>query len=561
MPLQRVAAIALAVGCAPALAAVRAERGEVRATPLEGPAPRRPAHTRGLGSVAYATPQRAYFDVGAADGLVLGTAIVARRGDVLPGRCSVDLVAEHAASCKVAGLRPGDVISYEPAPEPPEPKVPPPVVPETDLLRRAAVLEAAPAAPLVVFRSTAPAAPAPEIRRTRWFSASAGYAQWTSSGAGDLGAASVELAIRGAELGAGVTVDLAARGERWNPAGNPRFRPADDTRFYLWQAELTAPISRVTLSAGRVLPYAIPGASIFDGAAASLRLGPAEVGLFGGVVPEPDTTNPATDRSTGGAFWSLAHAFGARTGLRQDGRIAVVRSPELGTRYEATLGGGAWWKAAHLSAETQLGAGGEVESQGQVNVDALRLDLSANVLPGLSVGGGYRYTDLWVPDAAWALEPAIFSGRSTAADGWASWDLWIFRVGASGGFSRDAVTKLDRSWVGPEIGLPRLLGGRVALAAGYLEERGWLEGRSAWVQATYRHRSRLLLTARGTWTRSRPALSEGDELGLLASGSAELGRGFGVRATVLARSAMSLGEDGGAGATGIAAQGAVYASF
>jgi hypothetical protein len=167
-----------------------------------------------------------------------------------------------------------------------------------------------------------------------------------------------------------------------------------------------------------------------------------------------------------------------------------------------------------------------------------------------------------VPDAVAMLEPALFPGRSDAADGWASWDVWIFRVGASGGFSRDAVSKLDRTWVGPEIGLPRLFGGRLGITAGYHEERGWLEGRSAWAQAAFRQGERFHLLARGTWAHARPALADGDEFGLLASASVELGRGFGVRASALARTAASLGEEGGGSAPfGLAASAALYASY
>jgi hypothetical protein len=351
---------------------------------------------------------------------------------------------------------------------------------------------------------------------------------------------------------------VAARAERWNPA-NPRFRPDEETRLYVWQAQLTAPVSRATLSAGRILPYAIPGATVFDGAAASMRAGPAELGVFGGLVPEPDTLSPATDRSTGGGFWSLAHSFGSGAGVRQDGRLAVVTSPELGTRLEATLGGAAWWKAAYLSAEAQLGAGGEAQAAGAV--DAARLDASVRIAPGVSVGGGYRHAGLEWPAPAGELEPALFPGRSDAADAWATWDVGGLRVGASGGFSRDGGSKLERSWLGPEIGLPRLLGGRLRLSAGYLEERGWIEGRSAWAQVAYRTGARFGLSVRGTWTQDSAELPEGDEVGLLAALSADLGRGFGLRAAVLARTVAVSGEDAGSPPIGVGGSAVLHASY
>jgi len=341
---------------------------------------------------------------------------------------------------------------------------------------------------------------------------------------------------------------------------NPRFRPHDETRFYLWQAELTAPLSWATLSAGRVLPYGIPGATVFDGASASVRAGPAQIGVFGGVVPEPDTLMPTADRATGGAFWSVSRTFRGGAGMRQDGRLALVRSPELGTRFEATLGGGAWWKAAYLSAEAQIGAGGTARAPGYL--DAARADVTVQVAPGVSVGGGYRHTGLeWPAPAGVALEPARFPGRSDGGDARASWDVWIFRLGATGGFSRDAVSRMDRSWVGPELGIPRLLGRWGGISAGYLEEHGWLDGRSAWAQATLRSGERFRLVARGSWTHASSAAVDLDEVGFLASGSVELGRGFGLRATVLSRAAVSFQEGGGSTPFGLTGLGTVYASY
>jgi hypothetical protein len=546
----------LALAAVLARAGAPTPTGEVRATPLEGAAPRRPEHPRGTGLVVYATAGRAYLDVGAADGMPQGAVISLRGG---PEVCTADLVAEHSASCPATRLRAGDAIAFHAAPERPPPKPLPPLLPEEDLVRRAAALQAAPPAPLIEHKA-APQLVAEPVRRARRLVASAGWAQWSSTDSAGLGAARVDIGIRDAEIGAGLVLDLEARGERWVPGANPRFRPAEDTRFYLWQAQLTAPLSWARLSAGRVLPYGIPGASIFDGATASTRVGWAEVGLFGGVVPEPDTLEPTADRSTGGVFWSLSRDFRGRFGIRQDGRIAVVHSPELGTRYEATLGGSAWWKAAHLSAEAQLGTGGTAQSSGPL--DAARVDVSAHVLRSVSLGGGFRHTGLEWPAPYATLEPALFPGRSNAADGWASWDLWIFRLGATGGFSRDVGSGRDRSWFGPELGLPRLWRGQIAVTAGYLEERGWLEGRSAWLQASLRAGARFRFTTRGTWTHATPAVADADELGVLAAASAELGRGFGVRVSVLGRTAVSLtGEGGGSSPLGVTGAAAVYAAY
>jgi hypothetical protein len=134
-------------------------------------------------------------------------------------------------------------------------------------------------------------------------------------------------------------------------------------------------------------------------------------------------------------------------------------------------------------------------------------------------------------------------------------------VGASGGFSRDRASKLERSWAGPEIGLPRLFGGRLRLSAGYLEERGWREGRSAWAQVAFRPGARFGLSARGTWTHDSAAVIDGDEVGLLAALSAELGRGFGLRATVLSRTVAAGGEGAGSTPLGVGGSAVLYASY
>ena len=543
-------AVAAILACSRALAATSAV-----ATPLEGAPPARAEHARGTGTVVYATAGRAYLDVGAADGLAPGATIVARRGRDRAVRCAVDLVADRASSCPSPGLRAGDAVAFQAGPAPAEPKLLPAVAGEDELVRRAAALQGAPAPPLVEFKGAAPGAPppGPGVRRAQRLSGEVGWAQWSSTDVSGLGAASLDVALRGVEVGRGVLVDIAARAERWVPAANPRFRANQDTRFYLWQAQLTAPLSRATFAAGRVMPYTIPGGTVFDGATASFRAGPAEIGAFGGVVPQPDTLAPTADRSTGGTFWSVSRSFAGGGGLRQDGRLAVVRSPELGTRFEATVAADAWLRAAYASGQAQFGLGGNAQAPG--HLDAARADLSAHLGRGFSIGGGYRHSGLTWPDPYGTLEPALFPGRSDGANGWVSWDVWIVRLGGTGGFSRDQRSGMDRTWGGPEVGIPRLLGHWGGFSAGYLEERGWAYGRSAWGQLAIQAGWRWRFVARGTWTHTSSAVVDADEVGVVASGSADLGRGFGIRASVLSRTAVtSQGSTGSApaGITGIA---------
>ena len=506
--------------------------GIVRASPLES-STRRPERARGTGAVVYASAARVYLDAGQTEGLLPGVAVAFRRGGERLGGCEVDLVADHQSSCAARGPRPGDTFTFEAAAEPPAPKLLPAPLSDAELERRAAAVEAAPAPAPVVYQVPADR-PAP--RAARRLAVEVGGDTWTVVNGGDtLGTARVDVSSRGAPVGGGVTLDVDLRAERWLPDPNPRFRPTDDNRLYVWRAQLTAPVGGATIAAGRVLPVGIPGATIFDGASAAFRLGRAEVGLFGGLVPEPDTTAPTTERSTGGAFWSLERPLSKGSALRHDGRLAVVQSPELGTRTEGTLAARLFSRKVDLSAEAQLGFGGEVEASGYL--DAARVDVTARPAAGLALGGGYRHTGLEWPEQ---LEPALFPGTGDAADGFVSFDAWRFlRIGATAGLSRDDVSGLDRQWIGPELALPRLFGPRGGIRPATSRRAGWLEGRSAWLQAAFHAQGGLRLLGRLSYFNDSSYGTDRHEAGLSASASGPLGGHLGWRASVLTRVPVS----------------------
>jgi hypothetical protein len=119
-----------------------------------------------------------------------------------------------------------------------------------------------------------------------------------------------------------------------------------------------------------------------------------------------------------------------------------------------------------------------------------------------------------------------------------------------GGTAADLSSKLDRQWVGPMVDLPRLLFGRGGLSFGYLEELGWADGRSAWVQAVARPWSRLRLLARLSWSHASALAVMQDEFGLALSAVADLTHTFSARLSVASRGSIGLGEgassDGGA---------------
>jgi hypothetical protein len=527
----------------------------VAAALLGAPGPRA-TRSPGTAAVVYVTRTAVYLDAGGEDGLAPGLDVELRRGGEPAGRCRIDSVAPHAAVCAGAGARVGDQARFEPPPAvaEPAPKLLPPPPDPRELERRLAALSAAPAAPLVAFEPSAGGA-AVAVARARTADAALTHASWKASGSGGEHREALDVVIRGAEVADGLTLDVDARAERGLRREAPRFRPRDDTQLYLWQAQLTAtPGDALVLSAGRVLPWGIPGASLFDGALVGVRRHAgdvqAEVGGFGGLVPDPVTTGPAADRATGGGYWVLDGALGRGASFRQEGRVAVVRSPELGTRTEASLTGRLFLPVVDLSDEAHLGAGGRASA----GLDAGRVDVTLRPVAGFVAGASYRQTGLAWPQL---VEPAVFPGRSRGADAFAYLDLGRgVRVGATGGLARDLSSGLDRTWIGPELGLPRLLGARGGLTVGYLEETGWLRGRSAYAQLAVRPWDRLRAVARASWTHDSGAGVDRDELGLFASAAAELTRNLGLRLSVLSRAAVAVTEEGGGstpyGVTGLA---------
>ena len=124
----------------------------------------------------------------------------------------------------------------------------------------------------------------------------------------------------------------------------------------------------------------------------------------------------------------------------------------------------------------------------------------------------------------------------------------------------DVPSSLDRTWFGPEIQLPRFLTPRLSLSAGYLEEQGWLHGRSAFLQAVARPWDRLRLIARASWSHDDTASVDRDELGGSLSGVAELTERLGLRFSVLYRAVVDSVEAGSL-PSGVNAYASLFATF
>jgi hypothetical protein len=497
------------------------------------------ATPRAAGTVAYVTAARAYLDAGSEDGLAPGTELALRRSGAIIGQCTVEVVAPHHAACTGARARAGDTFALPATSAPPPPRLLPPPPAEDVLARRRAVVESAPVG-LVSFQAGPPASDV--MPRTRALDVAVTHQSWDASPGGTSSKESLDILARGVPIADWLFLDVDARLEHWTAREAARFRPNDDTQFYLWQAQLTAVRGdALTISAGRVLPWGIPGATIFDGGMAGWhgRRGETrtELGVFGGAVPEPDRLDFSTERFTGGAYWTLDKRAGGTT-FRSEGRVAAVRTPELGTRGEASLTGRMFMRTLDLSAEVGLGVGGQEQAPG--GVDTARLDFTVRPAERLRLGGSFRYAGLDWPQP---FEPPAFPGRSRAGDAFASYELapW-FRVGATGGMAADSASDVSRRWFGPELTFPGVLFGWGTVSGAYLEERGFLEGRSAYAQLVATPARWLWLLGRVSWVHEDVGGLAQDEGSVTLGGRAELTRHLALRLTLSGRSA--LGENG-----------------
>jgi len=543
---------------APLLALALAASPVVVASPLEAAPPPR-IRTPGVGRVLQVTALRAYLDSGSDDGLVPGATVMLWRGSTEAGPCTVEAVGPGSAICTGGTPRPGDAFKLAPPPEPAVREIfLPPLPTDAELLRRGALVAIAPVA-VIDFKGAPKGPPNMAAPRTTVAEVALGDAVWTSTGSETWEVARLDASLHGVAAGP-FTLDVELRAERWLARGAAPLPAGGDSRLGVWQAELgwARRGGALSVAAGRILPWTIPGASVLDGALVGLRRERWEAGLFGGLVPEPNTLNPSTERATAGGYWSLERRFSPTVVLRQEGRLAWVRSPELGDRGELEAGG-----ALHagplldLYASARLGVGGEVQATG--SLDAARVELLLRPLARLSLTAGLDYGGLAVP---WLVQPPAFASRNRRADATLFYDLGFLRVGASAGTSRDVEAGLERTWLGSEVQLPRLFSPRLAVSAGFLEELGWLHGRSGWLQTVARPWDALRLIGRLSWSHEASLGMDREEVGLSLTAAAELSRRVGVRLSLLGRAGFSVdgGEDRSPPA-GLTASASVYAAF
>ncbi len=492
------------------------------------------------GTVRNVILRRAYLDAGSREGLAVGQVLQLRRKGEAAGTCTIEAVSERNAVCAGGGVRSGDTFSVGPAPAGARPAELPPRPSSDEQARRLQAIGQVGFA-LVDFKSTRVVEIPDRLRR-----ADLGFTHvsWLGSDRAVDSQEQVYAVARGVPLWRGSRLDLDLTAIYRRDAADPeRFEPGKKALVLVREASLSwaEPAATWRFAAGRVLPWIIPGGATFDGVQAGWRPSrEVELGLFGGAVPDLMTTAPGVDRATGGAYWHAERQVGSRSLVRTDGRVAWVKLPDSKSRIEAEASIRAWLlRRLDLAAQVRLGVG-DYAAPGKL--DAARIDVGWYVPQVWSIYGGFRYDDTRVPDVA---APALYAGRTRHASGAFSFDkLGWLQLRATGGHAEDPVSREKRSWVGPEVWMPRALGSWGGAGAGYSEQIGKSSGRSAWLQADLAPGPRFRMLARASWfmdERTSP-LSADHGVGLMAAATADLTPWLRFRLTAMGRYAIPPSE-------------------
>jgi hypothetical protein len=450
------------------------------------------------GKVLQVTPARIYLDAGTAEGLAVGQKVTLRRGAAAAGACTIDHVGDHRASCTGAAARAGDTFALTPPPPVPGKAPLPKPQPAAEVARERQALQAGATSP-VEYHGTAEAFATP-LRA----SATLSHRSWLSGTASAWHDERID-----ARLGVPISdfgyFDLDATAVHLTRPDGDRFRPGTPNQLYVWRAELalrqpSATGTGFSGSLGRLIPATAPGAPRIDGAQVSYRLSGGEIGLFGGGIPDAQTLAPGFDRQTAGLFFSLGRSGdrdGALSYSQATARVAYVKAPELGTRFEAEMNGLAQlWRTLDLSASLRLASG---DNAAPALIDAARVGFDLRPSEGFTLSGAFRYVgEKLVSDPVGLVgNGVLLEGQSRHADLAGTFVLSPgATLGVEGGLAQDVNSATTRGWAGPTLALPQLFGASGGLALGYHEELGDLPGRATWVQTSLFPARTVQFTAR-----------------------------------------------------------------
>lgn len=490
MPFERTAIAALLLAASSVSAATPAATGEVR----------------------FATARRVYLDKGEADGMRAGDKIAFSRNGRPAGSCTIDLLSGHDAACTARGPRVGDLFALPrraPAP-PPTPAPLPAPEPADTVARRALAVAAAPQAKVDFV-------PQPRAAITPTATVAGGFAVWGATpGNPQYVAESLDVAIAGVPIGStSLRFSTAFSIVRMQTAMLPRFRPGTTTELYLWNAEVSRREidAQTVMAVGRIWPWHTPGLPMLDGVQLGRRSesGAAEGGAYAGFIPETLTLAPTFDAWTTGAYGALAQT-GARGELfrlaQEEARVALRHSPTVG-----------WVREAEAQASVELGElgfGGGARLRDAPEVDPHagfeRVDLEAWLRPaaGLSARAQARY--LGVPPEQ---EPLLRDELPRVLGGYHGFASLSCDPGGAVGFAVNAEAHhesdgdLDELEAGGDLHLPALFGGTGGLWLGATVGEGWLQTRSAYLQAMVTA-ARLRLVGRFGGDVSRFAVPAGE---------------------------------------------------
>ena len=492
------------------------------------------------GKVTFATATAAYLDAGALEGLAAGQVIRLTRGAQPSGTCTVRETADHSATCAGTGVRVGDRFAADTTVPgaPPVTKMAPIPTDEEQESRLAQVT----GTPVTLVEAKAQPRQV-SIGNLPTVRGDLGYAVWLASpgGPGDSQRIQLDVQVNGLDAFEGFKFFADARLMQWTQR-DVTYVPGSSTQLLVYDLELAQrdPTRKWSAAFGRVQPWFVPGSTVFDGAQGGLRLGRNEVGVFGGLVPDPWTTEPTTNRYTGGVYANFEAPIGS-TLLSGSARAAVVQNPEVQRHYEGELLLN-YWAGGLFSASGDLRMGfGDVRAPAYI--DAARLFITLRPVPIFWLSAGFSYWGLLIPDG----EPiATYPGPSRRADGTAGVDAtpWL-RVAALGGWVDDLTSSLSHGYVGPEVTFTKVLAG---LSFGFLKDFGWVDGQSAWGQIAWAPTSSTRLTGRVSWFQTTEtvggvsSVTASNEVGVTVNATVGLTSWLSLRASVLVRAGLESGD-------------------